>query len=140
QRTTDHALRLRLDDVVLVAGPGNIVALLDQQPLLLVAAAGQAGPHQRPIACQLLADQGELELARRIARRRVALRLPDALIPDDHVSGTVAALGDAALEAGVIQRVIFDVHGQALVARVQARTLGYRPALQRAVQLQTEVV
>src|SRR5690606_6071228 len=140
QRTADHALRLRLDDVVLVTGTRRVVALLDQQPLFLVAAAAQPRTYQRPVPGQLLAHQGELELSSSIGGRRIALGLPDAMVPDDHVARAIVAFGDAALEAGVIQRVILDMYRQALLRWVQARPLGHRPALQGAVQLQAKIV
>src|SRR5690606_5543250 len=40
----------------------------------------------------------------------------------------------------IAQRVILDMHRQALVGRVQARSLGHGPADQGPVQLQAEVV
>src|SRR5690606_33125720 len=109
-------------------------------PLLLVSAARQVGAHQGPVAGELLALQAELELAAPVALVRIAVGLPDAAIPDDHIARAVLPGRNGALEAGVVQRMGFHVHGQALVLGVQAWALGHRPALQGAVQFQAEVV
>src|SRR5690606_26320573 len=127
-------------DIVLPRRAGFPVPLLDQQPLLLVAAATQAGAHQCPVPGQFLADQGELELAVAVGLCRIPVGLPDAAIPDDDITAAVLPLGDAALEVAVAQGVILDVYCQALVCRIQAGPLGHRPADQSAIQLQAKVV
>src|SRR5262249_24102742 len=52
----------------------------------------------------------------------------------------VLALGNGALEAAVFERMILHLHGEALVGGVEARALGHRPALERAVELEPEIV
>src|SRR5690606_9773958 len=88
----------------------------------------------------LFALQAELELAALVGRSGIAVGLPDAAVPDDHIARAVLPGRNAALEAAVVQWMVFHMHGQALVAGIQARTLGHCPALQGAVQLPWEVV
>src|SRR5207247_7009893 len=45
-----------------------------------------------------------------------------------------------ALEGAVLERMILDVHGEALVGGIEAGTLGHRPALEDAFELEPEVV
>src|SRR5690606_34894621 len=85
-RLAEHALRAFVDDAVFLGGTGHGVAFLDQQPLLLVAAARQVGAYQGPVAAELLALQAELEFAAPVALVRVAVGLPDAPVPDNHVA------------------------------------------------------
>jgi len=85
--------------------------------------------HQIPHAGELFALQFELELALAIGLGGVALWNPDTAIPDDHLPGAIVPVRDAPLEAGVIQRMVFDVHRQPPDLGVQARPLGNRPAL-----------
>ena len=42
---------------------------------------------------------------------RIAVRRPGALVPDDHRTGAVIALGNDALERSVVDRVVLDMHG-----------------------------
>src|SRR5262249_25335719 len=67
-------------------------------------------------------------------------RLPGAAIPEKHGAATVLALGDDALEAAVLHRVILDVHRQPLVRGIEARSLGDRPALENAFELEPKIV
>src|SRR6478609_3339483 len=75
-----------------------------------------------------------------VASFGVAIGLPGAAIPNHHCAAPVFAGWDAALEAAVLERMIFGLDGQALHARVERRALGDSPAEQYAVQLQAEVV
>src|SRR5690606_30854362 len=74
--TTDHALRLIDNDVVLIGQPDSFVLFLDQQPLFLVATAAQMGAYQRPVAGELFADQRKLELAVLVSLSGVTMGLP----------------------------------------------------------------
>ena len=82
----------------------------------------------------------ELELALARAPRAGRLGLPRAAVPEHDGAAAVLALGDDAFEAAVLERVVLDLHREALVRRVEARPLGHGPALQDAVELQAEVV
>ena len=96
--------------------------------------------HEVPAAAQLLAVEVELELALAIAFARIVDGDPFAAIPHDHGAGAVLSLRDHALEAAVAERMVLDVHGHAPHMRIEARALGNRPALERAVELEPEVV
>ncbi len=128
----------RLDQHVVVGQrPGLDVALLDEEPVGRIV--GQ--PHQRPAAGQLLAGQAELQLAGGQRRLRiVGQRHVGAGVPDDHAAGAVVAVRDAALEAGVFERVVLHQLGEAPHLRIEARPLGHRPAAQRPADLQAQVV
>ena len=62
------------------------------------------------------------------------------MVPDLHRAGAVVPLRDLALEGGVLERVILDVHRQVLRAGLERHALRHRPARQRAVALEAEVV
>jgi hypothetical protein len=139
QRLGDDAVGQRRDDVVVGRRPGVLIALLEQDPGLLLL-AGLGDLHQLPQAEELLAVKAEVQLARLHPLVRVVHRLPGALVPHDHRAGAVLALGDRAFEAAVAQRVILDVDGDLLLGRVEARPLGNGPGQQHAVELEAEVV
>src|SRR5262249_25142620 len=52
----------------------------------------------------------------------------------------VLALRDRPLERSVLERVVLDVDGEPLLRRIEARPLRHRPALEDAVELESEVV
>ena len=139
-RLGQNAVRLRFDHAVFIAGTRMLVALLDQQPRLLFLALTPMHAHQRPAAFELVAVQAKLQVPLAQALARIALGLPLAAVPYDHLAGAVLPRRDRALEAGVVQRVVFHMHRHALVGGVEARPLGHGPALQRAVELEAEVV
>ena len=73
----------------------------------------------------------------------VALLLDElvgAAIPDLDRARAVVPLRDLALEAGVVERVILDVDGEMLRSRLERDALRNRPARQRPVALEPEVV
>ena len=134
--------RALLGDVVLAAAaPRRRVSLISSQFLPASRASRPADAHQRP--------------ARRGASRRAAgtracpcasprcgspIGSQRAAVPEQHRAAAVLALGDHALEAAVLDRVVLDLHGEALLGRVEARPLGHGPALEHAVELEAEVV
>ena len=89
---------------------------------------------------QLLAVEMEFESAIAITRARIVDRNPIATIPYDHFACAVLFFRNVAFEVGVLERMVLDVHGQSLFARIETRALGYRPALQRPIELQAKVV
>ncbi|MNF87253.1 hypothetical protein D3C84_697160 [compost metagenome] len=134
----EHAVGLGGHHVVITFRAGGTVLMLDQEPLLLLARHVRA--HQVPQSGELLALQFELEPALGVGLGRILLGNPHASVPDDDITGTVVAFGDATFKGGVIQRMVFDMHRQALDLGVQRRSLGHRPAFERTVELQPEVV
>ena len=136
-----------VEDVALRVGVG--VPVLDEQPL--VRSARRA--HERPRALHLVTAQRERQLPRVEAGEHPALRLVavaptesalvrgvDAHVPDDHLPGAVVPVADDAFERGVAQRMVLDEHGEALLGVVGGRPLRHRPRLERAAELQPEVV
>ena len=133
----------RLGHIELAGGTRHVVAVLDQQPGGFRFAGARLHAHQRPQAGELGAVQAELQLAlgQAGARRGYAAGgLPAAAVPDDDAPAAVLPGRNLALEVVVVDRVVFDLHRQPLVARVQARALGHGPAVHGAVQLQPQVV
>ena len=55
-------------------------------------------------------------------------------------AGAVLALRDLALEGGVVERVVLDVDGERALAGLERHALRHRPARERAVALEAEVV
>src|SRR5215471_21620125 len=120
----------------------RFVPLLDEEPAppIVIASLTPPDPHERPSAVKLLAVEGELEITVPVALVRIAYGLPGPAVPHHHRAAAVLALRNGALEAAVFERMILYLHGQALVSGVEARPLGYRPALERAVELEAEIV
>ena len=73
----------------------------------------------------------------------VALLLDElvgAAVPDLHRAGAVLALRNLALERRILERVVLDVHGEPSRSGLQRQALRDRPAGERAVPLQPQVV
>ena len=88
-----------VENVILGRGPGRIVALLEEQPLPLLAGFGGAtGADEHPAATKLFAVQFEFEFAGAVVLVRIAERLPFAAIPKHHRPAAVFALGDGSFE------------------------------------------
>ena len=73
----------------------------------------------------------------------VALLLDElvrAAVPDLDRAGSVLALWDLALEGGVLERVVLDVHREVLLPRLEGNAFRHGPAGESAVALEPEVV
>jgi hypothetical protein len=119
-----------------------LVTLLDQEPApaVPIAAGPPAQPYEHPAAVKFLARERELQLAGAKPGFGIAHGRPGAPIPEENRAAPVLSLGDDALEASVLERVILGLHGEALVGRIEARPLRDCPAREDAADLQTEVV
>ena len=125
------------------AVPGVLVVLVDEQPLSLDPAAvrPRRTSANRPASFSPVEVEVQLACARwRAAGSSVCAGRPGAAVPDDHVAPAVLAARDDALEVGVLQRVVLDVHGELPGRGVERRAAGHRPAGQHAVDLEPEVV
>ena len=129
-----------LEDVGVCGGAGVFVVALDQQPILPLLPRLDAHPDQMPAALEFLAVKLELEMALFQAPLRVADRRPCATIPDDDRATAIFALSDRSFEIGIFQRVVLDRDREALLARIQARASGHRPALEDALQSEPKIV
>src|SRR5262249_12817036 len=63
-----------------------------------------------------------------------------AVVPDLHRPGAVLARRDLALERRIVERVVLDVYRERLLAGLERYALRDRPARERAVPLEPEVV
>ena len=111
------------------------VALLEQQPVLLAA----LGLHERPLAAKLVALQLEDELPLLEPLAPILERHPLAAVPYDDTAGAVVPLRDYPLEVAVLDRMVLDAHGEALVDHVVRRALRHRPRFEHAVHLHSQV-
>ena len=121
---------------------GMFVLDLAEDPVLRAVAGARLQPDHDPFALHPLAIQGEVEvpLFERLARVLARVRLPGAAVPQHHSSAAILSLRDRAFEQGVAQRMILRANREALIGRVEARSTGHSPALQRSVELQAEVI
>ena len=139
----------RRDRSVLVEDRGTVafdcelVAMLDQEPVVALAAiAIVAHAHQHPAAPQLGARKNELELtpAQCFAGVTVPVRHPEAAVPQHDRPAAVLTLGDRAFEVSVLERMVLDLDGEALVAWIERGPLGDGPGFEHAIQLQPQVI
>ena len=89
---------------------------------------------------QLFAVEHEIEVTLGITPVRIALRNPSSAIPDHHRAAAIFALRNGALEGIVLHRVVFDVDGEALFARVETRAARDRPAFHYPVEFEAKIV
>ena len=123
-------------------GHGVVVVLVDEQPLLLAPPLPLRGPHEHEAPGELLALDVEVQIALRDGLGRIdpGLGAPPSPVPDDDVAAAVLAGRDHALEVGVLDRVVLDLHREPADARVERRSLGYGPADEDTVELEAQVV
>src|SRR5205814_3544308 len=108
--------------------------------LCLIPRRPAANLHEAPPAVQLLALERERESAFLHAGARVVDRLPGPVVPHDDAAPAVLAFRNHAFEVRVLDGMVLGLHREALLARIEARALRHRPALERPVELETEVV
>ena len=137
--TGRDAQRLFLGDRF--SGLRVFIAFLEKKPGPLALFGFSASfANEHPASVELFTVEDEFQMAFLQSFGPIADRLPEAFVPDHHGPAAIFALGNDPLEAAVFDRVIFDLHGQALVAGIEIGALGNCPALQHAVQLKAEVV
>src|SRR5438445_4786373 len=136
------ALGSRLEHVELPCRARLTVAMLDQEPATLIAPVptSAADLREHPATVELRSLERELQRANSVSRLWVSLGPPGAAVPQNDRARAILACRDGALEARVLERVILHLHRQALVGGIEAWTLGDRPALEGAVELETEIV
>ena len=121
---------------------GVVVALVEQQPLGLAAAVPTTLAHEDEAPSQLLGV--DVEVQRAVGELPTGVGtvgwLPRAAVPDDDVAAAVLARRDHALEVGVLDGVVLDLHGQPARSGIQGRPLRHGPAEEGPVELQAQVV
>jgi len=116
--------------------------MLDEQPLVALAAGTSVDLHQRPLAEHLLAEHPKGELPCLDPFDSV-VRLDEferTVVPDDDVAAAVVAGRDHPLERCVIVRMILGHHRQAFHSRVIRRPFRHCPRFEHPFHLQAEVV
>ena len=103
-------------------GHGVLVVLVDEQPLLLAPPLPLRRPHEHEAPGELLAVDVEVQIALRDGLGRIdpGLGAPPSPVPDDDVAAAVLAGRDHALEVGVLDRVVLDLHREPADARRRA--------------------
>src|SRR6476659_8067442 len=91
---------------------------------------------ERPDAVEALALQPQ----RQAAVRLLLDELVGAAVPDLDRPGAVLALRDLPLEVGVLDRMVLNVDGEVLLARLQRDALRHSPGRERPVPFEPEVV
>ena len=125
---------------------GVLVALFDQQPLLLAVCGGPrstTGAHQGEGSAQLVAAKRQIKFARPDGAGHVVLgvdRGVNPAVPDDHGSSAIVAFGNHAFEVAVFKRMVLDHHGQMLVGRVERGAFGHGPGPQHSFHFQPQIV
>ena len=119
---------------------GELVALLDEQPLVSFAAALHVD--QGEIAVELLAVQAEFQVAARqlFGPGGVAQQFERAAVPQHHAARAVVAGRNVAFEIAVLDGVVLDMGGEVLHRGIERRALGHGPGFQHAVDFQPEIV
>ena len=84
--------------------------------------------------------EDDLQRALGKALGRVELRLPSALVPEHDRTAAVLSLGNQTLEVRVLDGMVLDHDGQALVAGIVGGSLGHGPAQEDPLPLQAKVV
>src|SRR5688500_5861078 len=103
--------------------------MFDQEPVIALAAvAVMAHANQNPATLQLLTCERKLELA--LAQGLVGVALvgsPEPAIPQHDCAAAVFSLGDRPFKIAVVERMILNLDGEALVAGIEGRPFGDRP-------------
>ena len=113
---------------------GGLVALADDQPVLLVAA--EMSRHERPGSLELRPVQTHGQTAVLLLLEQ----LVGAAVPDLHGAGPVLALRDLPCEGRVLERMVFHMDGEVLLPRLERDALRHGPTGQSSVLLEAEVI
>ena len=136
-----HAGHAIVDERIAVVGLSIAVGDLLEHPRLGLLAGLRLQAEHHPFALHPLTLEREVEMAflDRLARVLARVGDPPALVPQHHRPAAIFALGNGALKRAIVERMVLGPHRQPVLAGVQARPLGNRPALEHAVELQPEV-
>src|SRR5207247_8806450 len=134
ERGEHRRVSLRRARLVRLGPAFSLLALADEEPVLRIAR--ELRRHECPGAVEALAVQAYRQAT-------VALLLDEligAAIPDPDGAGPVVPRRDLAFEVRVVERMILDVDGEMLCARLERHALRHRSARESPVALQPEVV
>ncbi len=136
------AERVFFDDRRTAVGRRLFVALLDQEPIVAAFLRRlSAHSHQSPAAVQFFAVELEFERTLLVRADRVGIeRRPAPAVPQQHGPAAILSLRDHPLEPAIFERMVLDMDGETLFARIKARPARHRPAFQCAVELEPKIV
>src|SRR5439155_10147025 len=103
-----------------------VVALSNDQPVLLVTAEARGNERPGPVEPLALQPNGETAVL------LLVQQLVRTSIPDLDRPRAVLPLRDLALEGRVVERMILDVDGEMLLPGLEGNALRHRPACERA--------
>ena len=143
RQSGQHGARMLLEDIL---SGGVLVALLDQQPILLVlwvGAAAAASAHERERAVELEAVQVDIDFSLADRVGGVARRIDDfvnAAIPHDDRACAIVARRNHALEVAILQRMVLDGDREMLVGGIHRGAFRNRPRAQDIFHLESKIV
>src|SRR6516165_1764646 len=112
-----------------------------EQPVRLVGPLiSSAHARKDPASFQLRSVELKLEVALFKPGLDVYQRLPSAEIPQHHSPAAVLAFRNGAFEASVLERMVFDLHCETLVAGIEARAFGDGPAFENPIPSKPKIV
>ena len=97
-------------------------------------------PGKHPAPFKLLAVELELEVAFGVPLSRIALRLPDATVPEHDRPSSILSLWDYSLKTTIFYRMVLHMYRKPLFGRLEARTFRHCPALENPVKFQAKVI
>ncbi|MGY4356834.1 hypothetical protein ACVW0J_003327 [Bradyrhizobium sp. i1.7.7] len=88
---------------------------------------------------QLVAVERELEVALLEAALGI-LGLPGAAVPEHDRAAAILPFRNRAFEIAIVERMVLDLDRQPLVMRIERGSLGDRPRLEHAVELEPQII
>ena len=89
---------------------------------------------------EFLSIEREIDVPFPVGLIGIALRRPGALVPEHDGACPILSVGNGAFEAAIVEGMILHMHGEALLARHEARAARDGPALQDAAEFEAKVV
>ena len=122
-----------VQDIVGVAFLGELVAMLDQEPVgPFSPGAVVAHTDQHPAAVQLVTVQREFQIAFLVSPLRI-VGFPIAAVPELHGTAAILPLRSGAFEIAVIERRILRFDREPLVMRIERGALRHCPGFEDAI-------
>src|ERR1700684_1126628 len=78
--------------------------------------------------------------SRELFRRRFTQRLKGPAVPNHHCAAAVLTLGNCSLKIDIRKRMVLDLNCQMFLSLGKRKAFRHRRRLQRAVQLQSEII
>src|SRR5262249_48432538 len=136
----DRRQRLLLEDIWVARAAGGLILGLDQKPGLLLFSRPAVHAHEMPASVQLLALEGEVEMALLVSGVRIAFRMPAPAVPNHDRAAAVLSLRDSSLECVVFDGMVFHVDRETLLARNETRAASHGPTLHDPAKLEPQVI